>query len=197
MRPFALGWYAWCCVSCAGCATGYDEYEASRSWQNQHRTSVIADTVPPISHVVWVAPDDRPGDVLVGKLDAAKRKIDLNVYLLSDAGVIDSLVLAHRRLVPVRVILERSVYGNPKGNTAVFSRLQSEGVPVVWAEETRQNFNHAKYAVIDDSAYIATSNFSVASFTKNREFLVETSDTEVVAFMNALFEADYMKFPFL
>ena len=143
-----------------------------------------------------MAPDDRTGDILIDKIHSAKRKINLNVYLLSDERLIDALIDAHRKQIHVRIILERSVYANPKGNTSVFARLKHEGVAVVWADEVQQNFNHAKHVIVDDFVLVSTGNFTNASFHKNREFLVGTSEVSIVSFMDALFDADYNRFPF-
>ena len=118
------------------------------------------------------------------------------MYLLSDANLINALIAAHRESIPVRIILERYVYSSPGGNSKVFQRLKEEGISVVWADEVRQNFNHAKYIIIDDVVYIGTANFTTTSFTKNREFFLETSDEKIVKFMKRIFEADYNRFPF-
>lgn len=168
-----------------------------RGWEAKTtRVFPALSEIRPIGHRIWVSPDDGNGDVLASAIDGAKRSIDLNVYLLSDTKLVNSLISAHRRRLAVRVILERSPYENPKGNADIFARLANEGIPVEWADETRQNFNHAKYVLADDALYLATSNFTATSFAKNREFLVETSDVPTVGFMKRLFEADFHKFPF-
>lgn len=78
------------------------------------------------------------------------------MYLLSDERLIDALIAAHRKHIHVRIILERYVYANPKGNASVFARLKNEGVDVVWADEVQQNFNHAKYVIVDDFVLVST-----------------------------------------
>ncbi len=172
-------------------------YNELRIWEKQNEnTPSISAPIPEFPHRIWISPDDGNGNILVWKIDASNRNIDLNVYILSDVWLINSLISAHRRNISIRVILERSTYENPKGNAAVFSQLQNEGISVVWADEVRQNFNHAKYILIDDTLYLATSNFTTTSFTKNREFLIETADVSTVEFIKRLFVADYYKFPF-
>lgn len=96
----------------------------------------------------------------------------------------------------MRIILERSVYGAPTANATVYERLKNEGISIVWADEVRQNFNHAKYSIIDDVVYLGTANFTTTSFTKNREFFIETTDKAVLQYMEHIFEADFYRFPF-
>lgn len=67
---------------------------------------------------------------------------------------------------------------------------------VAWADEVRQNFNHAKYVLVDETLFLGTGNFTTTSFTQNREFFIQTSDPGTVDFMNRLFEADWYRFPF-
>jgi phosphatidylserine/phosphatidylglycerophosphate/cardiolipin synthase-like enzyme len=182
---------------CVSCESRYSDYAELREWEAQiPRSAHAVSEIRPIEHRVWVSPDDGNGDMLAARIDGAKRAVDLNVYLLSDTKLVNSLISARRRNLPVRVILERSPYENPKGNADMFARLANEGILVGWADETRQNFNHAKYVLADDVLYLATSNFTATSFAKNREFLVETPDVPTVGFMKRLFEADFQRFPF-
>lgn len=88
------------------------------------------------------------------------------------------------------------MYNVPAGNSAVYERFKNEGISVVWADEVRQNFNHAKYSIIDSTVYLGTANFTTTSFTKNREFFVETTDDSVFQYMEHIFEADFYRFPF-
>lgn len=143
-----------------------------------------------------MTPDDHLWKILTERISWARSKIDLNVYLLSDVELINAVILAYRKWVSVRIILERSVYGPSAGNSVVYERFKNEGISVVWADEVRQNFNHAKYIIIDSTVYLGTANFTTTSFTKNREFFVETSDVSVFQFMERIFEADFYRFPF-
>jgi phosphatidylserine/phosphatidylglycerophosphate/cardiolipin synthase-like enzyme len=196
MRSLSLGVFVCCGFLFFGCTNGYERYETSKNWQKQHLLPITKEAPSSFPHSIWIAPDDRTGDILIDKIHSAKRKISLNVYLLSDERLIDALIEAHRTQILVRIILERSVYANPKGNTSVFARLKHEGVAVIWADEVQQNFNHAKYLIVDDFVFVSTGNFTNTSFHKNREFLVGTSDVSIVSFMDALFDADYNRFPF-
>lgn len=77
----------------------------------------------------------------------------------------------------MRVVLERSVYQNPRVNDSARTILQKAGVKVEWADETRINFNHAKYLIIDSLLVLGTGNLTPTTFSKNREFFVITQDS--------------------
>lgn len=76
----------------------------------------------------------------------------------------------------MRVILEKSVYQNPRVNDSAWNVLKKAGAEVEWADEVRINFNHAKYLLIDDILVLGTGNFTPTTFSKNREFFVITQD---------------------
>jgi cardiolipin synthase A/B len=139
---------------------------------------------------VFVEPDDGRTPVL-DEIDAARRTVALEVYLLSDNDVVGALVRADRRGVRVRVILEEHPYGGAGNQPQVFARLEDAGVEVRWAPPPYR-FAHIKTFVIDDAvALILTLNLTRASFTGNREFGAVTTRPAEVAQAAAIFEADW------
>ncbi|HEY7030441.1 MAG TPA: phospholipase D-like domain-containing protein [Thermomicrobiales bacterium] len=139
---------------------------------------------------VFVEPDDGRRPIL-DELAAAKRSVDLEVYLLSDNDVITALIDADHRGVRVRVILEQHPFGGAGRQPETFARLQDSGVEVHWAPAPYR-FAHIKTFVVDGAvAIIMNLNLTKTSFTGNREFGAITTRPGEVAEAATVFEADW------
>jgi cardiolipin synthase A/B len=137
-----------------------------------------------------------PGDgraPLLDEIQAARRSIDLEVYIVSDDAILQSLEEAQRRGVDVRVILEEQPFGGGGGQEEVFARLERAGIAVNWGNPVFR-FSHVKMMVIDDAvAIIMNQNLTQSSFTTNREFGVVTDRPDAVRAAAAIFAADWSR----
>jgi cardiolipin synthase A/B len=111
------------------------------SWSRQNATAP-----PPTATSVGDVP--QPGDIpalpvtgvfiepgdgrapLLDEFRAARRSIDLEVYIVSDEVILQSLEEAQRRGVAVRVILEEHPFGGGGGQEEIFTRLERAGIAV-------------------------------------------------------------------
>ena len=139
-----------------------------------------------------------PGDgrpPILDEIAAARRSVDLEVYLLSDETILKALEEAQRRGVAVRVILEEHPFGGQGNQPTIFARLQDAGIAVRWSNPLFR-FTHIKTMVVDDEvALIMNLNLTASSFSKNREFAVITTEPEAVRTAAAIFEADWTRGP--
>ncbi|WP_302080353.1 phospholipase D-like domain-containing protein [Salinibaculum rarum] len=128
-------------------------------------------------------------------LAGADSRILLAGYTLGDDAVADELLAAAARNVTVRVLVD----GDPVGGTArrqarLLDRLADAGIEVrvLGGERARYNFHHAKYAVVDDRALVATENWKHAGLGGNgsRGWGVVTSQPRIVQGLAATFRAD-------
>ncbi len=97
-----------------------------------------------------------PGDgraPLLDEIQAARHSIDLEVYILTDDAILESLEEAQRRGVEVRVILEEPPFGGGGGQEEVFARLESAGIAVRWGNPVFR-FTHIKLLVVDDTVAV-------------------------------------------
>jgi hypothetical protein len=97
-----------------------------------------------------------PGDgraPLLDEIQAARRSIDLEVYILTDDLILQSLEEAQRRGVAVRVILEEQPFGGGGGQDEIFARLEEAGIAVRWANPVFR-FTHIKMMVVDDTVAV-------------------------------------------
>ncbi|HLY65750.1 MAG TPA: phospholipase D-like domain-containing protein [Chloroflexota bacterium] len=139
---------------------------------------------------VFVEPDDGP-EPLLAELNAARKSIDLEMYLLTDKPSLSALENAERRGVLVRVLLEQHPFGEGAGNTEAYDRLQRAGIATRWANP-RFKLTHEKAAVIDArEALILTLNLTASAFTRNREYGIIDRSPDDVAEVASLFKADW------
>lgn len=139
--------------------------------------------------------------VVLDALRRAKKRVRLQVYMLTHAGVIDALVAAKKRGVEVQVLLEPRPF-NPSNpsvplptNQAAARRLLAEGVAVRWAGGGFR-YTHAKAMTVDDATtYVSTANFTKSGLGTSRsgarEYIVADTSPSDVAEFTAMFEADW------
>jgi hypothetical protein len=97
-----------------------------------------------------------PGDgraPLLDEIQAARQSIDLEVYIISDEVILQSLEDARRRGVDVRVMLEEHPFGGGGGQDEMLTRLESAGIAVRWGNPVFR-FTHIKMMVVDDAVTI-------------------------------------------
>lgn len=145
----------------------------------------------PVATGVFVEPDDGRQPV-IEELTGATCTIDISIYLLSDAEVIAALEAAGNRGARIRVMLEEHPFGGGGGQREDAEEIADGGAEVRWSGSTIR-FSHAKFAIIDeDVALILNQNLTAASFTRNREFGVITSDQAIVEETQRIFDRDWV-----
>jgi phosphatidylserine/phosphatidylglycerophosphate/cardiolipin synthase-like enzyme len=137
-----------------------------------------------------------PGDgraPLLDEIAAARRSIDLEVYILSDEVLLHALEEARGRGVAVRVILEEHPFGGGGGQDATFARLEAAGIDVRWGNPVFR-FSHIKTMIVDDAvAVIMNLNLTASAFSANRELGVVTTRPDAVRTAAAIFAADWSR----
>jgi phosphatidylserine/phosphatidylglycerophosphate/cardiolipin synthase-like enzyme len=125
---------------------------------------------------------------IAGVIDAATGSIDVHMYTFTVDRIVDRLVAADRRGVPVRVILDPSQL-----TPSTRSRLEAGGVEVKLASASFPNA-HAKYVVVGGAsgfAVVLSANFTIAGFDDQRNYGVIDRDPEDVADLASIFAADW------
>jgi cardiolipin synthase len=136
-----------------------------------------------------VAPDDRTASIL-NAIRSARRRILVEMYMLTDPDALAALLAAHHAGSEVRVLLEPTPYGDAEANQPAFSLLTAAGVDVRWAARPA-GLLHAKLLVIDDArAFVMTLNLTTAGLGSNREFAITDSDPVDVGWAQAIWNAD-------
>ncbi|MBB1564886.1 hypothetical protein HG430_002495 [Candidatus Gracilibacteria bacterium] len=138
-----------------------------------------------------IAPDEKILSNFVEKLDKAEKNIYIEVYMLTEKRITESLKKARNRGVDVKVLLEKSPYKTENINNKVFEELKDAGVNVTWSNEKNYYLNHSKFFVIDDLLIASTGNLTYSTFTVNRDFFFYSSDTKLLQTVKNIFENDF------
>lgn len=129
-------------------------------------------------------------NTIIGVIDGAEKTIDVEMYVLTSADIVEALKRAHDRGVKVRVILERNVIGGE--NSRSFEALKDYSIEVRWASG-QFKLTHSKFMIVDGKLVLVGShNFSNSALTLNREasVIVEKSPAVIEAFRQ-VFEEDW------
>ncbi len=128
---------------------------------------------------------------LIDSINWAKHRVWIEIYTWTDAAKLtDPIISAHKRWVDVVIALEGNVFGTPQINTPVFKKLKSAGIRIVYTDNHRYTFTHAKFWIIDDTYSISTGNWTASFFTKNREYIYSGTDLTTLSFLEDIFVAD-------
>ena len=109
----------------------------------------LSATIIPISSTLTLfeTPRDGPTPVL-SAIQNATTAVDVEVYELTDSGVIKALIADQQAGRSVRVILNQNFFGGTNVNTSAFQQLNAAGVAVQWADPTF-TYTHEKAVIVD------------------------------------------------
>jgi|GEM_PF-1300063 len=130
----------------------------------------------------------------------ARATIDLNVYLLTSAQIINGLRAAAARGVRVDVILAGNPYHDQSAPRATMQAFAGSGVRLRLAPsrfEHDYSFDHAKYLIVDGGlldqvAILGSANGTASAFDgSNLEDAIETTAPRTVRALTEVFDADW------
>lgn len=128
---------------------------------------------------------------IVDTINKANKTIDVEVYLLSDADVVQSLINACQKGIAVRVMLEQHPFGGGNVNQKTMDNLSHSCVHIQWTNNT-YTLTHEKTIVIDNNeVWILNQNLTTSSFSKNREYDVFDTNIQDVLEVETIFAADW------
>ena len=142
------------------------------------RTVRVPDRVADASiDVAATLPGAEIRPLAIGLIDAAQHTLDLELFVLTDTGVVHALEAAALRGVAVRVLLDPS---QPSSDPS-YAALLSDGIQVRWYR-SRGELLHAKAIVADaTSVLFGSANWSGGGFARNHELDIELISAPVVA----------------
>jgi len=124
-------------------------------------------------------------------INSAGSEILVEVYLLSDKQIIDSLVEARNRGVKVQIMMEQHPFGGGNVNKNTASFLDQEAMDFKWANPTFA-LTHEKAMIVDrEILFILNQNLTKTAFDKNREYNIIDHNLEEVTEAVNIFEADW------
>jgi len=139
--------------------------------------------------VAQTAPTGEIRAMLESALGTAVRRVLAEVYTLTDPEVITELVIAQRRGVIVRVILDP----NQAYNLHAYAMLKAGAVDVRWYPVPRGVLLHAKIGLFDGLLILGSANWTLSGLGVNHELDIETRDPYAIGAYGSRFEADWAR----
>ncbi len=149
----------------------------------------------------FLYPDQALG-IILDRLDRAERSIDVAMYELDERAIVDALVLAERRGVETRILVEgQPVTGMSPHTKRALNDIWRGGGEVVLLRSNdsykRYDYMHCKYAVIDQEFIIVGSeNWVSNAFQENRGWGTVLWSPDVADRLTSMFVNDSsLRFP--
>jgi phosphatidylserine/phosphatidylglycerophosphate/cardiolipin synthase-like enzyme len=127
--------------------------------------------------------------MVLAAIAGAHRSLDVAMYTLTDAAVVDAMEVARARGIAVRVLLDPSE--RPSDPSA--ASLEAHGVAVRLYRSSGEKL-HAKAVVADGaSVVLGSANWTVSGFEHNHELDVAIpGDTAIATALEQQFSSDWM-----
>jgi cardiolipin synthase len=122
-------------------------------------------------------------------LSRAVHRVLAEVYTLTDPEVTAELVIAHKRGLAVRVVLDP----NQSYNLHSYAELKAGGVEVRWYPVPKGVLLHAKIGLFDGELVLGSANWTLSGLGVNHELDIETDDVAVVQAYVSRFESDWAR----
>jgi phosphatidylserine/phosphatidylglycerophosphate/cardiolipin synthase-like enzyme len=140
--------------------------------------------------------------IILDRLDRAERSIDLAMYELEERAIVDALVLAERRGVETRILVEgQPVTGMSPHTKRALNDIWRGGGEIVLLRSNdsykRYDYMHCKYAIIDQEYIIVGSeNWVPNAFEGNRGWGAVLWSSAVADRLTSMFVNDSsLRFP--
>jgi phosphatidylserine/phosphatidylglycerophosphate/cardiolipin synthase-like enzyme len=153
------------------------------------RTEVVPSPLPdPSILVAATLPGAEILPMVLGVIGSARRSLDVAMYTLTDAAVVEAMEAARARGVDVRVLLDPSE--RPSDPSA--ASLRAHGVAVRLYRSSGEKL-HAKAAIADGATVVlGSANWTVSGFEHNHELDVAIpGDAVVAAAFEQQFDSDW------
>jgi cardiolipin synthase A/B len=148
-----------------------------------------------MSHTLIVLPDDTV-DAILAPINAAKRSLNIRMFLFTEPTLLRAVTAAKQRGVKVRVMLNPARRNGKSENEKARKALLAAGVEV---RDSSAAFalTHQKSMVIDDRiGFVESLNWEPRDLTETRDYAVTTTKKSEVREMIRCFDADWARKPF-
>jgi len=149
-----------------------------------------------MSHSLVVLPDDS-SKPLVDAINAAKRTLQIRMFLFTDPTMLQTVLAAKKRGVHVRVMLNPARRDGTSDNGETRVALEAAKIEV---HDSNPEFalTHQKSMVIDEkTGFVESLNWEIRDLTETRDYAVTTEHGHEVKEMIACFDADWARQKFV
>jgi phosphatidylserine/phosphatidylglycerophosphate/cardiolipin synthase-like enzyme len=89
-------------------------------------------------------------------MDKTKKRLYVEVYMLTEDKLINALFKAKNRRIDIKVILEKNPYQTSGINDDTYDFLSKNKIDVVWSNLDNYSLNHSKFIIADDELILST-----------------------------------------
>lgn len=177
------------------CQNEYVEFHQNKEIQKRLQSETSDFSFEKIEYLSGLTlkntPDLKFLDELNQKIEDAKSRVYVEVYIFTEKRIKKALIDAKKRWLEVKVILEKNIYLAWNLNKDTFKDLEKAWIEVVYSNPENYSLNHSKMMIIDDVVMLSTGNFSYSSFRYNREFFVFIENSMLFPYFLDIFENDF------
>ena len=137
------------------------------------------------------------GREVIAALQDVQQYVDISIYTISHPDVASVLLYLLKKGVNVRILVEGSPAGGvPEEEITMLTALYRNGadIHVLKSNDSykRYSYVHSKYAIIDDSEIVITSeNWTESSFSSNRGWGCVIRNEECARYLKLFFDSDF------
>lgn len=128
---------------------------------------------------------------IIYKIDNSKKRLYIEVYMLTETKLKDAIKRANDRWIDTKVILEKNPYMAYNINNKTYDFLTKNKIKIVWSNLENYALNHSKFIIIDDELILATWNFTHSTFYFNRDIFLFIKDKEIIYLFEKIFDLDF------
>jgi len=139
---------------------------------------------------LFVLPDESSKPFL-DAIDAAKKSLQIKMFVFSDPDLLKAVVAAHQRGVKVRVMLNAARRSGDDDNKEVRKSLEQASIEV---KDSNPAFGitHEKSMVVDEAiAFVKSLNWATKNLTETRDYAISTTHPHGVKEIIDCFDADW------
>ena len=132
-----------------------------------------------------------PSKPILDAINAAKKSLQIKMFVFSDPDLLKAVIAAHQRGVKVRVMLNAARRSGEDDNEAVRKALEHAGIEV---KDSNPDFGitHEKSMVVDEEiAFVKSLNWATKNLTETRDYAITTTHPHGVEEIIACFDADW------
>ena len=137
-----------------------------------------------------VLPDESAKPILAA-INAAKKLLQVKMFVFSDPELLKAVIAAHQRGVKVRVMLNAARRTGEDDNKDSRKALERAGIEV---KDSNPAFGitHEKSMVVDEEiAFVKSLNWATKNLTETRDYAITTTHPHGVTEVLACFDADW------
>lgn len=181
------------------CNNDYTEFHDKKESDTQKNISIQKElndfSFEDIKYLSWITLNETPDtdylDDFAKKIDNAKKRVYVEVYIFTEKRLRTAIKKAHDRWVEVKVLLEKNVYKATYLNNDTYKYFKNAWIDVRYSNAENYSLNHTKMMIIDDEIILSTWNYSYSSFKYNREFFLNIKNNEILDVLEKIFLADF------